>query len=90
MQVVRDASTVMKNLKKCISIVTTAKRRADILARMGKSMEIVGLYIELLNTYLYYFDRGNEEIDISAIQSLIDLIEMEFADKKVKPNLIFN
>ncbi|PKA49190.1 Vacuolar protein sorting-associated protein 35B [Apostasia shenzhenica] len=37
----------------------------------------VTLFIEILNKYLYFFEKGNPQITISAIQGLIELIAAE-------------
>lgn len=54
------------------------------MARVAKSpTDPLGLYIEVLNRYLYYFERGNEEITVQVIQGLLDLVSNEMADRKV-------
>ncbi|KAK8955044.1 Vacuolar protein sorting-associated protein 35B [Platanthera zijinensis] len=35
------------------------------------------LYVEILNKYLYYFEKGNPQITSSAIEGLIELIMTE-------------
>ncbi|KAE9450293.1 hypothetical protein C3L33_17802, partial [Rhododendron williamsianum] len=34
----------------------------------------VSLFIEILNKYLYFFEKGNSEISVSTIEGLIELI----------------
>jgi len=80
---VRDADGVMKALKRCIKLASAAQRRANILKRLGKNIETVGLYVELLNHYLYYFDKGNEQISPSVLQQMLDLVANEMAGEKV-------
>lgn len=54
------------------------------MARVAKTpTDPLGLYIEVLNRYLYYFERGNEEITEQVIQQLLDLITNEMVDRKV-------
>ena len=92
-QVVKDADSVITALKRCIKLASAAQRRANILKRLGKNIETVcfhssyrfsvcvayqvGLYVELLNNYLYYFDKGNNQISKSVLQQFIDLVANE-------------
>nr|AFK41816.1 unknown [Medicago truncatula] len=37
----------------------------------------VTLFVEILNKYIYYFEKGNPQITSAAIQGLIELIKTE-------------
>ncbi|CAH1444164.1 unnamed protein product [Lactuca virosa] len=41
------------------------------------SSGLVTLFVEIINNYLYYFEKGNPQITSVAIQGLIELIKTE-------------
>lgn len=45
---------------------------------MDSSMN-VHLFVEILNRYLFYFDHGNEAVQVNYISKLIDLINKNMA-----------
>ncbi|GMH38811.1 hypothetical protein BSKO_06709 [Bryopsis sp. KO-2023] len=81
---VRNTSMVMRSLKRCLKLADKALRRRVMLKGMWKaSTEPMALYVELLNTYLFYYERGNVEITVEVLQQLLDLVSSEMADREV-------
>ncbi|KAA3488956.1 vacuolar protein sorting-associated protein 35B-like isoform X2 [Gossypium australe] len=65
---------VLLCLKRALRIANAAQQMASI-AR--DSSGPVTLFVEILNKYLYYFEKGNKQITAAAIQHLIELINTE-------------
>ncbi|KAG5530183.1 hypothetical protein RHGRI_030527 [Rhododendron griersonianum] len=62
---------VLLCLKRALRIANAAQQMAN--ATRGSSGS-VSLFIEILNKYLYFFEKGNSEISVSTIEGLIELI----------------
>ncbi|XP_052487038.1 vacuolar protein sorting-associated protein 35B isoform X3 [Gossypium raimondii] len=71
---IRDGERVLLCLKRALRIANAAQQMASI-AR--DSSGPVTLFVEILNKYLYYFEKGNKQITAAAIQHLIELINTE-------------
>ncbi|KAH1065818.1 hypothetical protein J1N35_030805 [Gossypium stocksii] len=71
---IRDGERVLLCLKRALRIANAAQQMASI-AR--DSSGPVTLLVEILNKYLYYFEKGNKQITAAAIQHLIELINTE-------------
>ncbi|KDO84916.1 hypothetical protein CISIN_1g036120mg [Citrus sinensis] len=71
---IKDGERVLLCLKRALRIANAAQQMANV-AR-GSSGPVV-LFVEILNKYLYFFEKGNTQITASAIQSLIELITSE-------------
>lgn len=61
----RDGSRVLECLQRSLRV-------ADACMDVAVSVE---LFVEILNRYLYFFDRGNEKVTVDYIIGLIDLIQ---------------
>lgn len=61
----RDGNRVLECLQRSL-------RAADACMDTAVSVE---LFVEILNRYLYFFDRGNEKVTVKYITGLIDLIQ---------------
>ncbi|XP_044475370.1 vacuolar protein sorting-associated protein 35B-like isoform X3 [Mangifera indica] len=70
----KDGERVLLCLKRALRIANAAQQMA-IIAR-GISGPVI-LFVEILNKYLYFFEKGNSQITSSAIQSLVELIRTE-------------
>lgn len=55
----------------CFTQVTAAARTSD--------SSYVSLYIEILEHYIFYFDRGVENFTASVLQPVVDLIQSEIS-----------
>ncbi|XVF35937.1 hypothetical protein REPUB_Repub19eG0014900 [Reevesia pubescens] len=70
----KDGERVLLCLKRALRIANAAQQMASV-AR-GSSGPVT-LFVEILNKYLYFFEKGNQQITGAAIQSLIELINTE-------------
>ncbi|KAH9617263.1 hypothetical protein KSS87_006889 [Heliosperma pusillum] len=71
---VRDGERVLLCLKRALKIANAAQQMAN--AARGKGGSLM-LFIEILNKYLYFFEKGNNQITVNAIQDLMELITTE-------------
>ncbi|KAL5778237.1 hypothetical protein ACOSP7_011163 [Xanthoceras sorbifolium] len=71
---IKDGERVLLCLKRALRIANAAQQMANV-AR-GSSGPVI-LFVEILNKYLYFFEKGNPQITTSAIQSLVELISTE-------------
>lgn len=58
--------------KRVLECLQRALRVADACMDVGVTVE---LFVEILNRYLYFFDRGNSAVSVKYINGLIDLIQ---------------
>ncbi|KAL8168391.1 hypothetical protein V2J09_009890 [Rumex salicifolius] len=70
----RDGERVLLCLKRALKIANAAQQMSN--ATRGSSGSVV-LFIEILNKYLYFFEKGNTQITVSTIQDLFELITTE-------------
>ncbi|KAJ9703786.1 hypothetical protein PVL29_005175 [Vitis rotundifolia] len=71
---IRDGERVLLCLKRALRIANAAQQMANVTRGSSGSAT---LFVEILNKYLYFFEKGNPQITIAAIQSLIELITTE-------------
>ncbi|CAK9156977.1 unnamed protein product [Ilex paraguariensis] len=71
---IKDGERVLLCLKRALRIANAAQQMAN--AARGNSGSVM-LFIEILNKYLYFFEKGNSQITVTSIQSLIELITTE-------------
>ncbi|PQM32959.1 vacuolar protein sorting-associated protein 35A [Prunus yedoensis var. nudiflora] len=50
-----------------------------------RSTGSVALFVEILNKYLYFFEKGNPQITVASVQSLIELITTELHSDSTSP-----
>ncbi|XAR73750.1 hypothetical protein NMG60_11007822 [Bertholletia excelsa] len=79
----KDEQRVLVCLKRSLKIANAAQQMAS--ATRGSSRSAM-LFIELLNKYLYFFEKGNTEISVSTIQDLIKLITAEMESDNATPD----
>ncbi|CAH1108531.1 unnamed protein product [Psylliodes chrysocephalus] len=65
-----DGKRVVECLKKGIR---TAKQCMDVYVQ-------VQLFVELLNHYIYFFEKGNDQVDVDVLNQLIKKIKSELAN----------
>ncbi|WOK99369.1 vacuolar protein sorting-associated protein 35B [Canna indica] len=70
---IQDGERVVLCLKRALKIANAAQQMVHTRGSSGH----VTLFIEILNKYLYFFEKGNSRITDSAIQDLIELIGAE-------------
>ncbi|XP_030541533.1 vacuolar protein sorting-associated protein 35B isoform X2 [Rhodamnia argentea] len=71
---IKDGERVLLCLKRALRIANAAQQMASVTRG---SAGPVTLFVEILNKYLYLFEKGNPQITSSAIQSLVELIQNE-------------
>lgn len=71
---IKDGERVLLCLKRALRITNAAQQMANV-AR-GSSGPVT-LFVEILNKYIYYFEKGNPQITSATIQGLIELIKTE-------------
>ncbi|KAK8967762.1 Vacuolar protein sorting-associated protein 35B [Platanthera guangdongensis] len=71
---IKDGERVLLCLKRALRIANAAQQMVNVTR--GSSGPAT-LYVEILNKYLYYFEKGNPQITSSAIEGLIELIMTE-------------
>nr|AFK39597.1 unknown [Lotus japonicus] len=71
---IKDGERVLLCLKRALRIANAAQQMANV-AR-GSSGPVT-LFVEILNKYIYYFEKGDPQITSANIQGLIELITSE-------------
>ncbi|KAL3640997.1 Vacuolar protein sorting-associated protein 35B [Castilleja foliolosa] len=71
---IKDGERVLLCLKRSLRIANAAQQMANVTR--GNSGPVT-LFVEILNKYLYFFEKGNPQITASVIQGLIELIKTE-------------
>ncbi|CAM8972218.1 unnamed protein product [Rhodiola kirilowii] len=71
---IKDGERVLLCLKRSLRIANAAQQMASVTRGSGGP---VTLFVEILNKYLYFFEKGNPQITGATIQGLIDLINTE-------------
>ncbi|GAB2282859.1 Vacuolar protein sorting-associated protein 35A [Dionaea muscipula] len=79
----RDGERVLLCLKRALKIANAAQHMANVTRGSSGS---VTLFIEILNKYLYFFEKGNTQITVTTIQDLIALITTEMQSDGATPD----
>ncbi|XP_021598908.1 vacuolar protein sorting-associated protein 35A isoform X2 [Manihot esculenta] len=79
----KDGERVLICLKRALRIANAAQQMSN--AARGSTGSAT-LFVEILNKYLYFFERGNPQINAAAIQSLIELITTEMQSNSSTPD----
>ncbi|XP_019444822.1 PREDICTED: vacuolar protein sorting-associated protein 35A-like [Lupinus angustifolius] len=70
----KDGERVLLCLKRALRIANAAQQMSN--AARGSTGSVM-LFIEIMNKYLYFFEKGNPQVTVASIQSLIELIMNE-------------
>ncbi|KAJ8764256.1 hypothetical protein K2173_005996 [Erythroxylum novogranatense] len=79
----KDGERVLICLKRALRIANAAQQMSN--AARGSTGSVT-LFVEILNKYLYFFEKGNTHITVAAIQSLIELIMTEMQSESSTPD----
>ncbi|KAF9682172.1 hypothetical protein SADUNF_Sadunf05G0081000 [Salix dunnii] len=79
----KDGERVLICLKRALRIANAAQQMSN--AARGNTGS-VSLFVEILNKYLYFYEKGNPQITVAAIQSLIELITTEMQSDNSTPD----
>lgn len=71
---IKDGERVLLCLKRSLRIANAAQQMTNVTR--GSSGPVT-LFVEILNKYLYFFEKGNPQITASVIQGLIELIQTD-------------
>ncbi|GMJ07022.1 VPS35 homolog B [Hibiscus trionum] len=82
---IKDGERVLLCLKRALRIANAAQQMAN--AARGSSGPVT-LFVEILNKYIYFFEKGNQQITSSAIEGLIELINTETQSDSTNPDSI--
>ncbi|KAJ6708708.1 VACUOLAR SORTING PROTEIN 35 [Salix koriyanagi] len=82
---IKDGERVLLCLKRALRIANAAQQIAS--ATRGCSGPVT-LFVEILNKYLYFFEKGNPQITSAAIQGLIELITNEMQSDSTTPDQV--
>jgi len=74
-EAVCDGANVLACLKRALKIANTTQQMTS--ASKGTADSAVGLFVEILNKYLYFFDKGCSAITPEVLQGLLHLISDE-------------
>ncbi|GAB2219778.1 hypothetical protein Droror1_Dr00007415 [Drosera rotundifolia] len=74
---IKDGERVLLCLKRSIRIANAAQQMASVTR--GSSGPVT-LFVEILNKYVYFFEKGNPQITSSVIQGLVELIKTMQSD----------
>lgn len=80
---VKDGERVLLCLKRALRIANAAQQMANVTR--GSSGPVT-LFVEILNKYLYFFEKGNPQITSAAIQGLVELIKTEMQSDTTTPD----
>ncbi|KAF9622840.1 hypothetical protein IFM89_034075 [Coptis chinensis] len=80
---VKDGERVLLCLKRALRIANAAQQMANVTR--GSSGPVT-LFVEILNKYLYFFEKGNPQITSAAIQGLVELITTEMQSDTTTPD----
>ncbi|KAH0971077.1 hypothetical protein GBA52_023233 [Prunus armeniaca] len=78
----KDGERVLICLKRALRIANAAQQMSN--ATRG-STGSVALFVEILNKYLYFLEKGNPQITVDSVQSLIELITTELHSDSTSP-----
>ncbi|KAF7809633.1 vacuolar protein sorting-associated protein 35A-like [Senna tora] len=79
----KDGERVLLCLKRALRIANAAQQMSN--AARGNTGSVI-LFIEILNKYLYFFEKGNPQVNVAAIQGLIELIMTEMQSDTATPD----
>ncbi|CDP07373.1 unnamed protein product [Coffea canephora] len=80
---IKDGERVLLCLKRSLRIANAAQQMANVTRGTGGP---VTLFVEILNKYLYFFEKGNPQVTSAAIQDLIELIKTEMQSDTATPD----
>ncbi|XP_021755313.1 vacuolar protein sorting-associated protein 35B-like isoform X1 [Chenopodium quinoa] len=81
---INDGERVLLCLKRSLRIANAAQQMANVTR--GSSGPVT-LFVEILNKYLYFFEKGNPKVTSSAIQGLVELIRTEMQSDTSTPDI---
>jgi len=75
---VRDSQGVLSCLKRALRLANSAQQQLAVVERKGDAASAPGhLFVEILNSYLYFYDRQVDSITIEVVQGVVELVKSE-------------
>jgi vacuolar protein sorting-associated protein 35 len=81
---VKDGERVLLCLKRALRIANAAQQMSS--ATRGSNGPMT-LFVEILNKYLYYFEKGNTQVTSTIIQGLLELIVTEIQSENTTQDM---
>ncbi|XP_047310454.1 vacuolar protein sorting-associated protein 35A-like [Impatiens glandulifera] len=81
-----DDQVSLKDGERVLLCLKRAQRIANAVQQTRDSSGFIALYIEILNKYLYFFEKGNSSITVDAIQGLVEAIKTEMQSENFNPD----
>jgi vacuolar protein sorting-associated protein 35 len=82
---VRDSQGVLSCHKRALKIANAAQQQLAIVERKGDAASVPGhLFVEILNSYLYFYDHGVESITEEVVQGVVELVKSEVSSDVCK------
>lgn len=76
-QPVRSGASVLKTLKRALKTANAVQHQLSFSSKADPSEQAVSLFMEVLNSYLFFYADGCPEITPKVLQDLIDLVSNE-------------
>ncbi|XP_020535409.1 vacuolar protein sorting-associated protein 35B isoform X4 [Jatropha curcas] len=80
---IKDGERVLLCLKRALRIANAAQQMANVTS--GSNGPVI-LFVEILNKYLYFFEKGNPQVTSAVIQGLVELINTEMQSDSSTPD----
>mmetsp|Transcript_33662 Transcript_33662/g.79874 ORF Transcript_33662/g.79874 Transcript_33662/m.79874 type:complete len:844 (+) Transcript_33662:247-2778(+) len=74
---VRDGLSVLKTLKRALKTANAVQQQLSFSRKAEGTDQAAALFIDILNSYLFFFSDGCEQITTQGIQDLVDLVQNE-------------
>jgi vacuolar protein sorting-associated protein 35 len=82
---VKDGKGVVTCLKRALKFAHAAQQQLAVADRRQESATVPGqLFVEILNAYLYFFDRGVAEVTAEAVQGVLELTATELGGENCR------
>ena len=82
---VQDPRGVLSCLKRALKIAHAAQQQLAVVERKGDAASAPGhLFVEILNSYLYFFDKGVGSLTPEAVQGVLELVDSEVKSESCK------
>mmetsp|Transcript_6795 Transcript_6795/g.19089 ORF Transcript_6795/g.19089 Transcript_6795/m.19089 type:complete len:835 (-) Transcript_6795:174-2678(-) len=77
---VRDGAGVLKTLKRALKTANAVQQQLSFSRKADNSEQAASLFLEILNSYVFFFTEGCEQVTPKVIQDLVELVVNEMGD----------
>jgi len=79
---VRDSQGVLSCLKRALKLANAAQQQLAVVQRKSDAASAPGLlFVEILNSYLYFYDHGVDSITKEVVQGVVELVKSEVSSE---------